>query len=85
VELFVEAAALGADFKLDNENFGAIVSICRRLDGIPLAIEFAAARTVMLRPPEIAAAGRPVQIPDHRPAHGAAAAPDAARDARLEL
>jgi predicted ATPase/DNA-binding winged helix-turn-helix (wHTH) protein len=77
VELFVaKAAALGANFKLDDENFGAIVSICRRLDGIPLAIEFAAARTVMLRPPEIAAllddrfkfltTGRRTALPRHQ-------------------
>ena len=77
VELFVaRARALGYDFKPDEENFGAIVSICRRLDGIPLAIEFAAARTVMLRPPEIAAllddrfkfltTGRRTALPRHQ-------------------
>jgi predicted ATPase len=56
VELFMtRAKALGSNFQHDEENLGAVVSICRRLDGIPLAIEFAAARAVMLGPPKIAA------------------------------
>src|SRR3954468_20218550 len=56
VELFTSRAkALGSSFVPDEENIGAIASICRRLDGIPLAIEFAAARAVMLSPPKIAA------------------------------
>lgn len=55
VELFVtRARALGSNFALDEENLEAVASICRRLDGIPLAIEFAAARTVMLSPAKIA-------------------------------
>jgi len=55
VELFTSRAkALGSSFVPDEENIGAIASICRRLDGIPLAIEFAAARAVMLSPPKIA-------------------------------
>ncbi|WP_342731593.1 winged helix-turn-helix domain-containing protein [Bradyrhizobium sp. B117] len=56
VELFTSRAkALGSRFAPDEENIGAIAAICRRLDGIPLAIEFAAARAVMLSPPKIAA------------------------------
>lgn len=56
VELFTRRAkALGSSFVPDEENIGAIAAICRRLDGIPLAIEFAAARAVMLSPPKIAA------------------------------
>ncbi|MCK1394957.1 winged helix-turn-helix domain-containing protein [Bradyrhizobium sp. 1] len=56
VELFTRRArALGSSFAPDEENIGAIAAICRRLDGIPLAIEFAAARAVMLSPPKIAA------------------------------
>jgi predicted ATPase/DNA-binding winged helix-turn-helix (wHTH) protein len=56
VELFTSRAkALGSSFAPDEENIGAIAAICRRLDGIPLAIEFAAARAVMLSPPKIAA------------------------------
>jgi predicted ATPase/DNA-binding winged helix-turn-helix (wHTH) protein len=56
VQLFIRRArALGSNFEQDEENLGAVAAICRRLDGIPLAIEFAAARSVMLGPPEIAA------------------------------
>lgn len=55
VELFMaRAKSLGSNFRHDEENLGAIAAICRRLDGIPLAIEFAAARAVMLDPPKIA-------------------------------
>ena len=56
VELFMtRAKALGSNFEHDEENLGAVAAICRRLDGIPLAIEFAAARAVMLGPANIAA------------------------------
>lgn len=56
VELFTRRArALGSSYASDEENIVAIAAICRRLDGIPLAIEFAAARAVMLSPPKIAA------------------------------
>lgn len=55
VELFVERArAVRPDFTPDLESLAAVVSICRRLDGIPLAIELAAARTRVLSPPRIA-------------------------------
>ncbi len=40
---------------LDATNAAAITEICRRLDGIPLAIELAAARVVSMNPGEIAA------------------------------
>jgi len=56
VELFMtRAQALGSNFSRNEENLGAVAAICRRLDGIPLAIEFAAARAVMLSPPKLAA------------------------------
>jgi predicted ATPase/DNA-binding winged helix-turn-helix (wHTH) protein len=56
VKLFMtRAKALGSSFENDEENLGAVAAICRRLDGIPLAIEFAAARAAMLGPPNIAA------------------------------
>lgn len=45
IELFVERAQARADFfALRDEEIKAIVGICRRLDGIPLAIEMASAR-----------------------------------------
>jgi hypothetical protein len=52
VQLFVERAhAAAPGFELTSENAGAIAEICRRLDGLPLAIALAAARSRLL-PPE---------------------------------
>jgi len=51
VRLFVERAkATGADLALDAATAAAVAAICRRLDGLPLAIELAAARTRLLPP-----------------------------------
>lgn len=56
VHLFVDRArALAPAFRLSDENVAAVVQICRRLDGIPLALELAAARIQLLLPEEIAA------------------------------
>jgi predicted ATPase len=45
--------ALDSGFSPHGENLRAIAAICRRLDGIPLAIEFAAARAAMLGPESV--------------------------------
>jgi predicted ATPase/class 3 adenylate cyclase len=55
VSLFVERAqAAQPDFTLRAADVAAVAEICRRLDGIPLAIELAAARIVAMAPAEIA-------------------------------
>jgi predicted ATPase/class 3 adenylate cyclase len=61
VRLFVERGKqVKADFALTESNSPAVVEICRRLDGVPLAIELAAARVIALSPAELA------QRLDHR-------------------
>ena len=55
VSLFVQrASAARSDFSLSSANVAAVGEVCRHLDGIPLAIELAAARITALRPGEIA-------------------------------
>ncbi|MGH7850737.1 MAG: ATP-binding protein [Thermodesulfobacteriota bacterium] len=51
VQLFIERAlAVKPEFKVTNENAPAVAEICMRLDGLPLAIELAAARVRMFTP-----------------------------------
>src|ERR1700681_2491178 len=77
VELFVaRTKALNAGFTPHAEDLASIATICRRLDGIPLAIEFAAARAAVLSVEGVAAglrdrfalltAGRRTALPRHR-------------------
>jgi non-specific serine/threonine protein kinase len=55
IQLFVERARNALpNYRLTAENADAIVEICRRLDGIPLAIELAAARIRLLNTHQIA-------------------------------
>jgi len=51
----VRARQVAADFRIGDGNASAVAEICRRLDGIPLAIELAAARVRVLAPGQIAA------------------------------
>ncbi len=77
VELFVaRTKALNAGFSPHAEDLASIATICRRLDGIPLAIEFAAARAAVLSVQGVAAglrdrfalltAGRRTALPRQR-------------------
>jgi predicted ATPase/DNA-binding winged helix-turn-helix (wHTH) protein len=77
VQLFIaRTAALNSELSLDQPDFSAIAGICRRLDGIPLAIEFAAARAATLGLQEVAkrlddrfnllTSGRRTSFPRHR-------------------
>jgi predicted ATPase/class 3 adenylate cyclase len=80
VRLFVErAAAVDPTFVLDAGNLGAVTEICRRLDGIPLAIELAAARISAMSADDIAvrlgdrfrllAGGRRTAVPRQQTLH----------------
>jgi predicted ATPase/class 3 adenylate cyclase/DNA-binding CsgD family transcriptional regulator len=57
VRLFVDRACkVRPNFALSHDDRSAVAQICTRLDGIPLAVELAAARTRVLSPPQMAIA-----------------------------
>jgi predicted ATPase/DNA-binding CsgD family transcriptional regulator len=56
VRLFVaRTREVRPNFGLDDRNAAAVAALCRRLDGLPLAIELAAARSAMFSPQELLA------------------------------
>lgn len=80
VRLFSErASAVDPGFSLDRQNVAAVTEICRRLDGIPLAIELAAARVSVMSTEDIAlrlgdrfrllAGGRRTAVPRQQTLH----------------
>src|SRR5688572_30530043 len=64
VALFVERArSIDAGFRLTEGNAAAVAEVCRRVDGLPLAIELAAARTRVFTPAALLEElGRPLSI-----------------------
>ncbi len=63
IQMFVERAqAVGPDFGLTHHNAAAIAEICCRLEGIPLALELAAARAAAFTPAQIASRLADVQM-----------------------
>jgi predicted ATPase/DNA-binding XRE family transcriptional regulator len=82
VALFADRVnAIDARFEVTKENVSSIAEICRRLDGLPLAIELAAARATVLSPRQIAdrlnhifevlVPSDRADLPRHRTMHGA--------------
>jgi non-specific serine/threonine protein kinase len=81
VQLFIATTkALHSEFSPDRESLPAIAAICRRLDGIPLAIDLAATRVATLGLQQVAAglddrlgmltAGRRTALPRHQTLRG---------------
>ena len=75
VNLFLDRArATGAALTLDEESAATIAAICRRLDGLPLALELAAARARLLTPEVLLA-----RLDQHAPGGGLRDLPDRQR------
>ena len=74
--LVARISALRSEFRVNSENIAALAAICRHLDGIPLALEFAAARSAALGVQQVAArlddrfslltGGRRTALPRHQ-------------------
>jgi predicted ATPase len=74
------------EFDLTPTNAAAVAEIFRKLDGLPLALELAAARLTVLSPQALlGAVGAPLATADLRPARLAGAAADTAGGHRVEL
>ena len=87
VALFAERAeAVQPDFIVSDGNAAAVAELCRRLDGLPLAIELVAARIKLLPPAESGGApARAVAALNGRPARRVGPPENAARRHQLEL
>jgi non-specific serine/threonine protein kinase len=87
VALFAErATAIDPGFAIDEDNAGLIVEICRRLDGLPLAIELAASRLRVLSPSAmLERLDRAPPAPVRRTTRSARPAANAPRRRRVEL
>ena len=87
IQLFVERArGVRPDFRLTDDNAAAVAEICRRLDGLPLAIELATARLNLFSPDALRdRLGGQFQGARQRRPRPAGAPADASSDDRLEL